>query len=256
VAIHPRISVNNLSSMSLSLAEDIGLWRELGVEHVGLITPKLEALRWDAARELVAGAKLRVSNVAAEARVLPEALAFAGAVGAGSVYTCTGGIGKRTWDEAVAAHCAEIAPLVARARRLGVRLAIEPTNPLRTDLSFVFTFRDAVDLARASGVDIVLDLYSCWYERGLADLVRKNLERVALVQISDYVLGTLDTPNRAVIGDGDVPLERLLGELLDAGYEGAFDLEILGPRIEKEGYRSAVGRSVERASEILERLGA
>jgi sugar phosphate isomerase/epimerase len=256
VAAHPRISVNNLSSLSLSLAQDVALWRELGVEHVGLITPKLEALGWDAARGVVAGARVRVSNVAAEARVLPPALEFAGAVGAASVYTCTGGIGRRTWDEALAAYCAEVAPLVARARQLGVRLAVEPTNPLRTDLSFIFTFRDAVDLARAAGVDLVLDLYSCWYERGLAELVRKNLDLVALVQISDYVLGTLNTPNRAVIGDGDVPLERLLGELLDAGYEGAFDLEILGPRIEEEGYPSAIRRSVEGASEMLERLGA
>ena len=47
-----------------------------------------------------------------------------------------------------------------------------------------------------------------------------NVDRLALVQISDYELGTLDTPNRSVIGDGDIPLERLLGVLLDAGYEG------------------------------------
>jgi sugar phosphate isomerase/epimerase len=256
VAAHPRISVNNLCSLSLPLAGDIALWRELGVDHVGLITPKLEAVGWDRAPGIVADAKLRVSNVAAESRVLRESLEFAAAVGAGVVYACSGGIGKHGWDEALAGYCAQIAPLAALARQLGVRLGVEPTNPLRTDVSFVFTFRDAVDLARAAGVDIVLDLYSCWYERGLGDLVRKNLDLVALVQVSDFAVGTLDTPNRVVIGDGDVPLERLLGMLLDAGYQGVFDLEILGPRIEEEGYRSVVQRSVERASEILERLGA
>jgi sugar phosphate isomerase/epimerase len=102
----------------------------------------------------------------------------------------------------------------------------------------------------------VLDFYSCWYERGLEQLVRANLDAVALVQISDFALQTYDTPNRSVIGDGDVPLERLFAMLLDAGYEGVFDLEILGPRIEEEGYASAIARSVERASEILDRLGA
>ena len=44
--------------------------------------------------------------------------------------------------------------------------------------------------------------------------------------------------------------------VIDAGYEGPFDLEILGPRIEEEGYRTPIVRSVERASEMLERLGA
>ena len=53
-----------------------------------------------------------------------------------------------------------------------------------------------------------------------------------------------------------VPLERLLGSLLDAGYAGAIDLEILGPRIEKEGYASAIRRSLDRAGEILAHLGA
>jgi hypothetical protein len=35
-----------------------------------------------------------------------------------------------------------------------------------------------------------------------------------------------------------------------------FDLEILGPRIEAEGYLSATRRSLERMTEMLERLGA
>ena len=47
-----------------------------------------------------------------------------------------------------------------------------------------------------------------------------------------------------------------MGLVLDAGYHGPFDLEILGPRIEEEGYRAPIGRSVERASEMLARLGA
>ena len=52
------------------------------------------------------------------------------------------------------------------------------------------------------------------------------------------------------------PGERLVRAVLDAGYEGAFDLEILGPRIEEEGYRAPIARSLDRAGEILDRLGA
>ena len=36
-------------------------------------------------------------------------------------------------------------------------------------------------------------------------------------------------------GDGDIPFDRILGPLLAAGYTGAFDLELIGPRIEAEG---------------------
>ena len=43
---------------------------------------------------------------------------------------------------------------------------------------------------------------------------------------------------------------------VSAGYAGAFDLEILGPTIEEEGYRAPIARSLERATEMLDRLGA
>jgi sugar phosphate isomerase/epimerase len=135
-------------------------------------------------------------------------------------------------------------------------LAVEPTHPFRADVSFLFAVRDAVDLARMAGLGIVVDFYSAWYERNLAALVRDNIDLVALVQIGDYRFGTFDIPNRCAIGDGDIPVERLLELLLDAGYQGPFDLEILGPVIEDEGYRDPIARSVERASAMLERLGA
>jgi sugar phosphate isomerase/epimerase len=97
---------------------------------------------------------------------------------------------------------------------------------------------------------------SCSYERGLAEVVRENLDVLALVQVSDFVIGTLETANRAVPGDGDIPLARLLAMVMEAGYDGVFDIEIMGPRIEDEGYRSAIRRSVERTSELLDQLGA
>jgi len=256
VSVHPRVSVNSLSSLSQSLLDDVAMWHGLGVDHVGLMSPKLEAVGWDVARNVIVDAHLRVSTLATNQPVIAEALEFAARTGADSVYVQSGAPGTRTWEEAADAFCEEFGPLVELGNRLGVRLAVEPTNPLRADRSFVFSLRDAVDLGRAAGTAVVLDFYSCWYERGLADLVRKNVDLIALVQICDFVVGTLDTPNRAVLGDGDIPLERLLAVVLDAGYEGAFDIEIIGPRIEEEGYPAAIRRSVEQASVLLDRLGA
>jgi sugar phosphate isomerase/epimerase len=80
--------------------------------------------------------------------------------------------------------------------------------------------------------------------------------RAGLVQVSDYVLGDRALPGRAVPGDGTIPLERLLGQLLELGYEGMFDLELLGPRIDEEGHRAATARAAERTGEILTSLGA
>jgi sugar phosphate isomerase/epimerase len=185
-----------------------------------------------------------------------DTIEFAASIGAASVYVCTGGAPTLTWDEAADAFSELVAPAMARGAELGVPLLLEPTNPLRVDISFVFWQRDAMDLARRAGTKVMLDLQSCWYERGLRQVVRENIDLVGLTQISDYVVGTAQTGDRVVPGDGDIPLERLLAMVLDAGFEGSFDLEVMGPRVEEEGYHSSVRRSVERATALLERVGA
>jgi sugar phosphate isomerase/epimerase len=255
------------------MRDDIALWHELGIGHVGLILPKIEEVGWETARDLVTNAGLRVSTIfgppyrpldadpalgwrEADQAGTARTLEFAASIGAGSVYVCTGSAASLTWEDAADAFCSFIAPCAAVANDVGVPLLLEPTSPLRADVSFVFWQRDVMEIARRAGIRVMLDLQSCWFERGLDELVRKQVDLVGVVQISDYVIGTTRTGDRVVPGDGDIPLERLLGVLLDAGYAGAFDLEIMGPRIESEGYASAIRRSVERASELLDRLGA
>lgn len=255
------------------MRDDIAMWRELGIGHVGLIFPKIEEVGWETAKDLVIGAGLRVSTLfgasyrpldadpalgarEADQAATARALEFAASIGAGSVYFCSGAAASLTWEDAADAFCDFMAPCAAVAKNVGVPLLLEPTNPLRSDVSFVYWVRDAMDIARRAEIQVMVDLQSCWFERGLEQLVRNNLDLVGAVQISDYVIGTPHTGDRVVPGDGDIPLERLLGMMLDAGYKGAFDLEVMGPRIESEGYPSAVRRSVERLSELLERLGA
>ena len=256
MSVHPRVALNSISSLHQSLDEDLTLWADLGVHRVGIISPKLDAAGWDAGRQTVLDAGVLVSSMSCYPAQIAESVEFTAAVNGQVLYIVSGSAGALPWEEAAEKYCEDMAPLVARAKELGVRLAVEPTNPLRSDVSFVYTVRDAIDLARMAGIGVCVDFYSAWYERGLAEVVRKNIDVVGLVQICDYKIGTFDTPNRCAIGDGDIPVERLIGMMLDAGYEGVFELEILGPKIEAEGYRAPIVRSLERASEMLNRLGA
>jgi sugar phosphate isomerase/epimerase len=90
-----------------------------------------------------------------------------------------------------------------------------------------------------------VDLYCCWQEKALVDTLRAELDRIRLVQVSDFRVGTLAMPNRWVPGDADVPLQRLLRQLTDLGYQGILDLELLGPAIDQEGAQHALTRGIE-----------
>jgi sugar phosphate isomerase/epimerase len=235
--------------------------------------PKLRDAGIDVAVGMITNADLRVSTLfgpslrpldadralgwfAEDQDKAVEAVELAHRLGAATVYLTTGGAASLAWDEAADTFTALITPAVVRGKELGVPVLIEATNPLRCDLSFVYWQRDALDLARRSGTKIVLDVQSSWYERGIADLLRESVDHIGLVQLSDFVIGTGRSGDRAVPGDGDIPLQQFLQAVVDAGYRGAFDLEVFGPRIEAEGYRSSVRRSIDRASRLLSAVGA
>ena len=157
------------------------------------------------------------------------------------------------WERSVGALEAALAPVQVAAADAGVAIAIENTGSLRVDLSFVFTLADALDIASHLGITTCMEVNSCWAERGLDESIERGVAggRLAHVQLSDYVIGSTSTPDRAVPGDGDIPLPRIVASLLDAGYSGAFELELVGPRIESEGYESAVGRGLVAIDRIL-----
>jgi sugar phosphate isomerase/epimerase len=184
-------------------------------------------------------------------------LAVAKQLDAGCLYFNTGSSRSgMTVDESIEALCTVLGPLITRARELDVRIAIEPSSPTNHDRGCVHSLRDAIWVAEQTGVDFIVDLQTCWLERDLTTMVRENRDRVALVQVSDYVVGTETRLSRSVPGDGDIPLEHLLGDLLAVGYLGDFDVEMIGPRIEGEGYESAVPRAVKWLSDCLYRLDA
>ena len=135
-------------------------------------------------------------------------------------------------------------PVLVEARALGIPFAVEHTNSLRVDVGFVHSLRDVVDLARRLGTGVCMEVNACWAERGLAETIAGSIDVIRLVQVSDFAIGTLATPDRLVPGDGDIPLDRIIGQVLASGYAGVFDLELIGPKIDAEGYASAVPRAV------------
>lgn len=266
--MHPRLSVSAVSSWAWSLDEDLAFWTGAGIDRVGLSFRKLEEAGLDAGVARVRSAGLGVSNIVelgwwdladrstwpAQQDRLLAAVDAAATVG-GCLVLTTGPAGPLEWDAAAVALAEALDPVRAAADAVGVVVTIEHTGPLRLDLSFVTTFRDGVDLARMLGVGVCMEVNSCFAERSLAATIGAASDVLRHVQVSDFVIGSLCTPDRAVPGDGDVPLGRIIGAALDSGYAGAFELELVGPRIESEGYAAAIERGVARLEALLQAVG-
>jgi sugar phosphate isomerase/epimerase len=270
VSVHPRVCVSGISTWGWTLDEELALCASLRVPAIGLSLRKLDATGWEAGVAAVRASGLRVANLiglgpfdlehpdhwAEQEQRVRAALSTASDLGARCVVLTTGPAGALAWEDAADALEAALTPLVPAFAERGVRLALEHTHSLRVDVGFVHTLRDAVDLASRLGTGVCMEVNACWAERGLASTVRDAVSAglVELVQVSDFAIGTRATPERLVPGDGDIPLRRILGDVLDAGYPGWFDLELIGPAIEAEGYPSAIARSVRWLSDTLEEL--
>jgi sugar phosphate isomerase/epimerase len=270
VVIHPRLSVNDASTIQWTLEQDVELFGELGVKDVSLLLRKIEVAGIERSAKLIADAGLRVDNITvgpcfelarpeqwpAGRDRLRDCLRAAERVGTRSIVITTGPAADLTWEDAADALETALLPVLEEARRDGFEIAFEHTNGLRFDISFVHNLRDGVDLARRLGIGLCMEVNNIWGERGLAETITRGVDLLRMVQVNDFVVGTFSTPDRAVPGDGDIPLRRILGQLVAAGYRRFFELEIVGPRIEAEGYASAVRRSLVYLTTLLGELGA
>jgi sugar phosphate isomerase/epimerase len=264
--VHPQLSVSAVSSWGWTFADDLAYWTAEGIGHVGLSWRKTDehgVAR--AARELVERG-LRVSNIVElgwldghdpstwphQRDRLTAAVELASLVG-GCLVLTTGPAFGLSWDDAADRLAEAWAPVLAAAIAAGVTLTVENTGPLRLDLSFTTALRDTCELARRLGVGVCLEVNSCFAERDLAVTIAEACAEglLAHVQVNDFVVGSLSTPDRAVPGDGDIALDEILGAIVAGGYRGAFEIEMVGPRIETEGYASAIRRAVTHVDALL-----
>lgn len=271
--MHDRVSVNSICFMTQPLSVQADYWRSLGARRIGLVGPQLTGEGIDAVKQVLASGDYAVETIVhpsfAGQRLDPDPatwreprerlaamIAMAKQLGAQSIYMTTGGFGALTWEQAADTFAGMVAPCAEQARSEGVALMIENTPPVYADIHIAHNLRDTVALAELAGIGVCIDLPSCWTEAGLQQTIERAMPRCHLVQISDYVCGDRAVPARAVPGDGDMPLARLLEWLLAAGYRGAFDLELLGPRIDEEGHLEATGRAAAALGDLLQSLGA
>lgn len=159
---------------------------------------------------------------------------MAAGLGAGVLTIVVGGVepGTRGVPESLKRVGETVAAMAPLAAQRGVRLALEPLNPVYGgDRSCLVTVRDAVDLCDAIGhpaVGMAIDVYHVWWDTSLPqELLRAGRERIFGYHLCDWLADTRDVLlDRGMMGDGVADLKSIRSAVEQAGYDGFCEVEV------------------------------
>jgi sugar phosphate isomerase/epimerase len=148
----------------------------------------------------------------------------------------------------------ELSPLAAEA---DVTLAVEPMHPgCAAQWTFLNSLDDTLDLLEkvaAANVKMVLDTYHLGLDGGLLGRIAQLVPQIALVQLGDARRPPDGEQNRCRLGEGVVPLGPIVAALKAGGYDGYYDVELLGEEIEPADYRSLLEHAKEAFGTLVAR---
>jgi sugar phosphate isomerase/epimerase len=143
------------------------------------------------------------------------------------------------------------------AEQHGLRLALEPMHGLCAhDWTFLTGLDDALallDQIGSSSVQLVFDTYHLGWQPGAVDAIRNLVDRVAVVHLADGTPPTDSEQTRTRLGEGQVPLVELLSAFQQAGYDGDYDIELMGTDLEQTDYQQLLLHSRQRYEELMQK---
>ncbi len=129
-----------------------------------------------------------------------------------------------------------ISSLLEHAKSHNIILGIEPLHPMyAADRSCICTLEDAlhfcekIDPAHKENLGIIADVYHIWWDVNKEKYLKKaqELRRLISFHICDWHLETKDMLlDRAMMGDGVIPLKETIAYLKEINYQGWLEVEI------------------------------
>jgi sugar phosphate isomerase/epimerase len=244
-----QLSMNETTTFRWSFEEDAANYAAADIPAMGVWRQKLSDCGLARAIELLQQTGMKVSHLfwaggftGGDGRTYRESVEDAveavrttAALGAGCLAICSGARAGHTSNHArrlLQGALIELAPL---AEELGVVLALEPMHPgCSADWTFLTNLDETVAILEAIGrpeVKMVLDAYHLGQDPALVERIPQIVSHVALVQLGDAKCPPQGEQNRCLLGSGTVPLKEIVCALKSAGYDGFYDVELLGEEL-------------------------
>ena len=241
------LSLSEISTVGASFEEDVRAYAAAGFDGIGIWEMKLGDD--EAALETLRASGLRVTNCVPQVpSILPNAviegpddveervasmrasLHRLAAFEPDCVLCLTGPTGGRNDEEARGLVVDGLRRLAAAADDAGVRLGLEPIHASqREQLTLITTIPETLELldeADLPDVGIMVDLWHLWNSPEIERHLSDNVDRITGVHVADWYGDGRD--ERALPGEGVARIGELLRVLRDAGWAGAWDVEIFG----------------------------
>ncbi len=268
-----RLSMNEVTTYRWSFEQDVWHYLENGYEAIGVWRQKLSDFGEERGVDLLAESGLHVTNLhwaggftGSDGLTLQEsmddaehAVRVAGALDAGCLVVYPGGRNNHTFRHAERLLRLAIDQLLSLAEGAGVTLAIEPMHPAcANDWTFLTDVDSTIALIEdyaSPWLKLVLDVYHFGYDQSVWANLREIVPHTALVQFADWRMPHSLDQNRCPLGTGRAPLPEILQSLIDADYQGDFDIELVGQDIQVCDYECLLKSSKETFERLLSPVG-
>jgi len=249
-----RLSINELTTYRWSFEEDVLRSAAAGYEAIGVWRPKLIDYGEDKGRELLLEAGLSVSNLlwaggftGSDDRSFVDAvddgvdaIQLAADIGAGCVIVYSGSAASHTTRHARRLFASALDELLPVAADQKMDLALEimhsacaQTWTIVTDISDAIELLDEVNHPR---LKLAVDTFHIGRDETFREKLESIAADIAIVHLADGRGEPSEDQQRCPLGEGDVPLSQIVTALSRAGYDGDYDVELLGEEIEQLDY--------------------
>lgn len=245
----PSFSISQVSTLQASFAEDVEAYAAAGVDGIGIWEMKLPQGADAESLALVRAAGLEVTNcVPAIPSILPlplmdgpvdpreriEAVCASirrlAAFEPQSVACITGPCGALDPAEAHLIVVDGLRRIGREAQAAGVRVGLEPIQRIGSEQwTIPTTIQAAIELLDEvddPNFGITFDVWHLWNGASLLDDIHEHVARFTGVHVSDWREPTRGWADRVLPGDGVADVPRILAALDEAGWRGAYDLEL------------------------------
>jgi sugar phosphate isomerase/epimerase len=248
------LSVSQLSTLRWDLETDVSAYSQCGFDGIGLYRPKLDDYELDEALELLDTYSMSATSLSwgggftgSDGRSFEEsvsdaigAVLQASALRAETLIVLAGGKNNHIQTHLRRTLCQALSRVAAVAAEHGIRLALEPFHPgCGNEWSFLGDLQSTLDIIERvdnPALGLVLDTYHIGMDRQTLRWLPDVAEHIHLVQLGDGRHCPHGEMNRCLLGEGCVPLKELMELLYDLGYQGSWEVELIGEDVEAIGY--------------------